>query len=148
LAQCPTREDNVQHTQHIHVNTKLSELVKILEWFQSLEQASVTDEDWMQCQIALAEGFTNAVRHAHKELPSETPIEIDIDFYLDHIEMRIWDHGPPFSLMELLQAEQTLSDEEAESGRGIALLQKIANEIEYAPADGERNCLLLVKRSS
>jgi serine/threonine-protein kinase RsbW len=140
----------VQHTQHIHVKTNLNELARVLEWFQSLEQASVTDEDWMQCQIALAEGFTNAVRHAHKELPSETPIEIDIHFYLDHIEMRIWDYGPPFSLMERLQAEPNVnvSDEEAESGRGLALLKMIANELEYAPADGDRNCLLLVKRSS
>jgi serine/threonine-protein kinase RsbW len=137
----------VQHTQHIHVSTNLSELARILEWFQSLEQASVTDEDWMQCQIALAEGFTNAVRHAHKALPSETPIDIDIDFYVEHIEMRIWDYGPPFSLRELLQTP-TLSDEDAETGRGLALLQKIANELDYAPADGERNCLLLVKRSS
>lgn len=134
------------HTQHIHVSTNLSELARILKWFQSLEQSSVTDEDWMQCQIALAEGFTNVVRHAHRELPVETPIEIDIDFFAAHIEMRIWDYGPPFSLFENLHTDPPLID--AESGRGLALLRKIANEIDYLPVNEQRNCLLLIKRRS
>jgi serine/threonine-protein kinase RsbW len=136
----------VQHTQHIHVSTNLGELARILEWFQSLEQASVTDEDWMQCQIALAEGFTNVVTHAHREMPSETPIEIDIDFYVGQIEMRIWDRGPSFQIKERIQTEMPPPD--AESGRGLVLLNKITDRIEYTPVDGQRNCLLLVKRSS
>ncbi|NJM76493.1 MAG: hypothetical protein HC852_12775 [Acaryochloridaceae cyanobacterium RU_4_10] len=70
----------LQQSKHIHVSTDLQELTRILDWFQSLTQASVTEEDWMQCQIAIAEGFTNAVRHAHQALPTETPIEIDLDF--------------------------------------------------------------------
>ena len=136
----------MQHTQHIHVSTNLSELAKILAWFQSLEQASVTDEDWMQCQIALAEGFTNVVVHAHKELSSETLIEIDLFFYVGRIEMRIWDQGPPFALLEQIKAE--MPDPEAETGRGFPLLSKIADRLEYRPVEGDRNCLLLVKCSS
>lgn len=136
----------MQHTQHIHVSTNLSELARILQWFQSLDQVSVTDEDWMQCQIALAEGFTNAVMHAHKAMPSETPIEIDINFCASQIELRIWDYGPPFDLIDQIQASMPSPD--TESGRGLPLLQKIADEIEYRPVDGQRNCLLLIKRSS
>jgi serine/threonine-protein kinase RsbW len=136
----------VQDTQRIHVSTNLSELARILAWFQSIEQASVTDEDWMQCQIALAEGFTNAVVHAHRELPSETPIEIDIYFSVGQIEMRIWDYGPPFELIE--QIHGGMPAPEAETGRGLALLSKIADHIQYRPVADDRNCLLLIKRRS
>ncbi len=137
----------LQQTKHIHVSTDLQELPRILEWFQSLSQDSVTAQDWMQCQIAIAEGFTNAVRHAHQTMPTETPIEIDIDFYTEHIEMRIWDWGPPFDLMEMLEGKVPIDDESG-SGRGLMLLQKIANELKYERVDEQRNCLLLIKHSS
>jgi serine/threonine-protein kinase RsbW len=137
----------LQQSKHIHVSTDLQELSRILEWFQSLTQASVTEEDWMQCQIAIAEGFTNAVRYAHQALPSETPIEIDLNFYPDHIEMRIWDYGPSFSLKERLEGTISVPDE-SESGRGLMLLKEIANEVKYERVDEHRNCLLLLKHSS
>ena len=31
-----------------------------------------------QCILAVSEALTNAVRHAHKNLPRETPIELEI----------------------------------------------------------------------
>ncbi len=137
----------LQQSKHIHVSTDLQEITRILEWFQSLTQASVTEEDWMQCQIAIAEGFTNAVRHAHQALPSETPIEIDLYFYPDHVEMRIWDYGPSFSLKERLDGMISIPDE-SESGRGLMLLKEIANEVKYERVDETRNCLSLIKNSS
>jgi serine/threonine-protein kinase RsbW len=137
----------LQQSKHIHVSTDLQELTRVLDWFQSLTQASVTEEDWMQCQIAIAEGFTNAVRHAHQALPSETPIEIDLDFYPDRVEMRIWDYGPSFSLKERLEGMISTPDE-SESGRGLRLIKDIANEVQYERVDEHRNCLLLIKQSS
>ncbi|HEY9826175.1 MAG TPA: ATP-binding protein [Stenomitos sp.] len=138
----------MQQTKRIHVHTDLDELPRVLEWFQGLSQASVTTEDWMQCQIALAEGFVNAVKHAHQALPSQTLIEIDLDFFPNHIEMRIWDHGPPFELMDNINAYTARIQDEATSGRGLMLLQKIANELDYVRVDKHRNCLLLIKRRS
>jgi serine/threonine-protein kinase RsbW len=34
-----------------------------------------------QCILAVSEAFTNAVRHAHKNLPRETPIELEITVF-------------------------------------------------------------------
>jgi len=39
-----------------------------------------------------------------------------------------------------------LVDEQAGGGRGIAILQKIADKISYTRADNNRNRLLIVKR--
>jgi serine/threonine-protein kinase RsbW len=102
----------------------------------------------MQCQIALAEGFTNVVRHAHQSLPPQTLIEIDLNFYPNHVEMRIWDSGPPFSFMEQLDHSSASITDASSSGRGLMLLHKIANELEYRRIDEARNCLCLVKRRS
>jgi serine/threonine-protein kinase RsbW len=138
----------VLKTKRIHVNTDLNELSNVLEWFQGLNQASVSPEDWMQCKIALAEGFTNVVRHAHQSLPPQTLIEIDLNFYPNHVEMQIWDCGPPFSLMEHIDRSCKSITDRSVSGRGLMLLQKIANEIEYRRVDATRNCLSLIKRRS
>jgi serine/threonine-protein kinase RsbW len=138
----------VLKTKRIHVNTDLNKLSNILDWFQGLNQASVSAEDWMQCQIALAEGFTNVVRHAHQSLPPQTIIEIDVNFYPNHVEMRIWDCGPPFSLMEHLDQHRASVTDASSSGRGLMLLQKIANELDYRRVDETRNCLCLIKRRS
>lgn len=139
---------SVLKTKRIHVNTDLNELSRVLEWFQDLTQESVSAEDWMQCQIALAEGFTNVVRHAHQSLPSQTLVEIDLTFYANHVEMRIWDCGPPFSLMEQIDRHRTSVTDASISGRGLMLLQKIANELDYKRVDNTRNCLSLIKRRS
>jgi serine/threonine-protein kinase RsbW len=129
----------------IHVNTDLNELRNVLAWFETLEQHSVSDQDWLQCQIALAEGFTNVVRHAHKHLSEHIPIDIDISFFPDSVEMRIWDHGPPFNLMSRLDYLAEGVDAEAESGRGLLLLQKIASDINYLHLGNGHNCLVLTK---
>lgn len=135
-------------TKRIHVNTDLNELSRVLEWFQDLTQDSVNAEDWMQCQIALAEGFTNVVKHAHQSLPPQTLVEIDLNFYPNHVEMRIWDCGPPFSLMDQIDQYAASVTDASVSGRGLLLLQKIANELDYRRVDETRNCLFLVKRRS
>jgi serine/threonine-protein kinase RsbW len=138
----------VLKNKRLQVNSDLNELSNVLEWFQGLNQASVSAEDWMQCQIALAEGFTNVVRHAHQSLPPQTVIEIDLNFHPNHVELQIWDCGPPFSLMEQIDRSSQAITDNSTSGRGLMLLQKIANELDYRRVDETRNCLYLIKRRS
>jgi serine/threonine-protein kinase RsbW len=133
---------------HLHVKTDLNELRKVLDWFGSLEQQSVSEQDWLQCQIALAEGFTNVVRHAHKNLTEEIPIHIDIHFFSNAVEVRIWDYGPPFNLLANLDQLTEPADIEAEAGRGLRLLKKIASEIHYQQQENGHNCLIVTKHRS
>ena len=80
----------------LQVSSALHQLGQVLAWSNQLDRAWVADSHWLQCQIAIAEGFTNAVRHAHKRLPPETPIKIEIEIEPAHIAVRIWDYGPPY----------------------------------------------------
>jgi serine/threonine-protein kinase RsbW len=53
----------------------------------------------------VVEGFTNAVRHAHKNLPIETPIELEITVFNERVEIKIWDGGKPFDFKAKLKEE-------------------------------------------
>lgn len=127
------------------VPTDLKELDQVLSWFDQLYQPSIPKKVWLQCQLALAEGFTNAVRHAHKDLPPNIPVDIEVTLFPEYLEMRIWDQGSPFDLEQRLQELDHKVDEQAGGGRGIAIMQKIADKLSYTRTDDNRNCLLIRK---
>lgn len=80
----------------LKVKTELSALADVLHWYDQLQNLPIPKEVWWKCQLALAEGFTNAVRHAHRGMPLETPIQLEIQVFRGRIEIRIWDWGQPF----------------------------------------------------
>ncbi|MEO1591591.1 MAG: anti-sigma regulatory factor [Cyanobacteria bacterium J06632_22] len=131
---------------HLTVQSQLKGLPQVQQWFRRFCAAS--ELDWLndvfdQLNLALAEGFTNAVRHAHAGLPDETPVCIDLTLWSDQIELRIWDQGKPFDPSVLQEPKPgTLR----EGGYGWFLLRRLADEIQYRRSD-ERNCLVIVKKS-
>ena len=129
-----------------HVQSDLSHLEKVLGQFETLNQEWVNPKDWLQCQLALAEGFTNAVRHAHKKLPPDTSIEIEIIVSKVAITIKIWDYGEKF---DLNLGEKSLAQQNrnySTGGRGIAILKKIADYLSYDRCDDHRNCLIIHKK--
>lgn len=127
------------------VPSDLKALDQVLSWFDQFNQPSIPKKAWLQCQLALAEAFTNAVRHAHKELPTNIPIDIELTLFPQSLELRIWDQGPPFDLEKRLQQMEQEVDVGSGGGRGIVILQKIADKLSYTRTDDHRNCLLIVK---
>ncbi|MCL2934059.1 MAG: ATP-binding protein [Trichodesmium sp. MAG_R03] len=130
---------------YLQVCSDLRENDKVLSWFDQLHQVLIPKTVWLQCELTLAEGFTNAARHAHKYLPIETPIEIEITMYTNYLEIRIWDYGQPFDLIEWLKAQPD-PDMFAPGGRGIRLMYAIADHISYTRTSDNRNCLLILKK--
>lgn len=125
--------------------TDLNVLDDVLMWFDQLNEPPIPRKIWLKCQLALAEGFTNAVRHAHKGLSTEVPIEIEVTLYQESLEVRIIDQGPPFNLEQRLKTMPETVSEKASGGRGIAILHKIADFLSYTRTSDHRNCLLIVK---
>jgi serine/threonine-protein kinase RsbW len=89
-------DDIAVKTLSLQVNSDLNALNNVLEWFEQLEGLSLPTETWFEFQLALVEGFTNAVRHAHKHLPVETPIQLKVMVFQERLEFRIWDCGEYF----------------------------------------------------
>ncbi|ABW26195.1 ATP-binding protein [Acaryochloris marina] len=130
---------------HLSVNSDLNNLPKVLDWFQQLHPTRVAEQEWLECQIALAEGFTNAVSHAHQSLPPTTPIQLELGIELDHVEIRIWDQGPTFDLRQYLQHHPTFPSQDMGGGRGLLLINRIADNVQYRRIDNCQNCLSIVK---
>jgi serine/threonine-protein kinase RsbW len=90
----------------LRTNSRVEAVPDVLKWYQDLEFFIFDKTIWWQCQIAVIEAFTNAVRHAHKNLPIDTPIDLEITIFTDRIEMKVWDFGMPFDLVKKLQEIQ------------------------------------------
>ncbi|MGF1495344.1 MAG: ATP-binding protein [Elainellaceae cyanobacterium] len=125
--------------------TDLNALTQVLSWFDRFRDSKMPPPVWLQCQLALAEGFTNAVRHAHRGLPADTPIDIEVKVGDRSSEIRIWDYGPGFDFDDYLEHVGDRVDKSAEGGRGLGLMKQISSYLSYSRTDDQRNCLLLVK---
>lgn len=123
----------------------LNALDRVLSWFGEFYELSIPRKVWLQCELALAEWFTNVVRYAHKDLPSETPIDIAVTLFDECLEIRIWDCGQPFDLEEYFKNLPKTVNLYTEGGRGIPILYQIADQLSYLSASDQRNCLVLVK---
>ena len=130
------------------VQSKLEDLTQVQQWFDVFCSASKLP--WLeavfdQVNLALAEGFTNAVRHAHSHLPTDTPIEIDLLLWQEKLEVQIWDMGKPFDPNKLTEPKPgTLK----EGGYGWFLMRRLADNVDYERNDLGRHCLRIVKCST
>ncbi|MEN9202292.1 MAG: ATP-binding protein [Thermostichus sp. DG02_2_bins_29] len=125
------------------MSTTLDALSEVLNWFETFRNAGIPEPIWRECQLALAEGFTNAVRHAHQALPETTPIDIELTLTPQELELRIWDYGQEFNLEGFAQKLPTKIDADSEGGRGILLMKALANHLSYTRQGDGRNCLLI-----
>jgi len=119
-------------------------LKHVLAWFEDFKQLPLPHDVWLQCQLALIEGVTNALRHAHRGLPPETPIDIEVECIPGAIDIRIWDQGPGFDLEDVLEHKIATTDHESEGGRGLKIMYQVADILSYKP-DEFRNCLHIRK---
>jgi cellulose synthase (UDP-forming) len=130
------------------VNSTSQSLSQVLSWFEKLQQPSIPHRVWLECQTALAEGLDNAIYHAHKDLPRDTPIEIEVIIFTQSLTIRIWDRGTAFDLEEYLLRQPPEVDAMTERGRGIRIMQQIADRLNYTRMPDNRNCLSLIKSYS
>ncbi|MEH2104808.1 ATP-binding protein [Nostoc sp.] len=130
----------------LKVNTDLTASPQVLSWFEQMNQPPISDKQiWWQCQTLMIEGFTNIVEHAHKNLPIETPIEIEAVRLDEHIEIRIWSQGEPFDLEQQLRQTSEFEDNDQERGRGLKIMSAIADKFSYERAVDNRYCLFISK---
>ncbi|HLO87470.1 MAG TPA: anti-sigma regulatory factor [Nostocaceae cyanobacterium] len=141
---------SIVQQDHLTVKSDLKLLNQVQQWFEQFCLKHVSQLGWSDSQLdsqlyrlnlALAEGFTNAVRHAHRTLPPETAIEIEVSLWLDRLEMRIWDYGKPFNPDAIAEPQPgTLQV----GGYGWFLLRRLADRVAYERS-ADRNCLIIVK---
>lgn len=139
-------------TTQLQVPSSLVFLAKVLSWFEQLYQSFIPQSVWIRCQLALAEGFTNAVRHAHKGRSEDLYIDLEVTLLEEQIEIRIWDFGEPFDLLDKIKGilkemnDPSTNSEIKGGGRGLKLMYDIADYLSYEQGEDGRNCLLIIKK--
>jgi len=91
--------------------------------------------------LAVQEACVNAIRHGHGGDPS-LPVELTVVNGPDRVELRVRDGGDGFRLPE---DEPFTEDLTAESGRGLAIIQTVMDEVSV-DQDADSTVLSLVKR--
>ncbi|MEG3924310.1 ATP-binding protein [Microcoleus sp. D3_18a_C4] len=106
LPQSEPSSNQPLHQFRLEINTDIKAVAQVLSWVEQLDPLPIIPLVVLhQCKLAVIEGFTNAVRHAHKNLPLETPIELEIMVFNQHLEVKIWDWGEPFDFQAKLKEE-------------------------------------------
>ncbi len=143
------KNSNTKQKFQLQVATELEALKEVLQWYEKSISPRLPEKTGWQCEVALVEAFTNAVRHAHQDLPANTPIDLEVELYPNSLEMRVWDRGKPFDLKAQLQANQdNFTSLEKEGGRGLQFIKKLTDELQYLSNLDYRNCLVIKKRYS
>ncbi len=98
-------------------------------------------EDVPKILLAVQEACVNAIRHGHGGDPS-LPVELTVVNGPDQVELRVRDGGEGFHLPEEAPFTEDLT---AESGRGLAIIQTVMDEVSV-DQDADSTVLSLVKR--
>ncbi|MBD2209599.1 anti-sigma regulatory factor [Nostoc linckia FACHB-104] len=140
----------------LQVASDINAITTVLEWFDQFNCSPLTDRVWIEGQTGLIEGFTNVVRHAHKHLSPQTPIDLAVQISAEYFQLCIWDRGNIFNLEAALEklSEQTsdynFNPLNHEAHWGCIFLLKLRNKyswkISYTRESDARNCLLLRKK--
>ncbi|WP_103669764.1 anti-sigma regulatory factor [Pseudanabaena sp. BC1403] len=128
----------------LQTTTNLNDLILVLDWFEQLPHKAIPNADWLRCKTALAEIFTNSVRHAHRNMPSETPISLEANLSDSSIEIKVFDFGSGFDLSGKLSKLEEV-DVTALGGRGLDLISQMVDVFTYDKTTDGRNCMRIVK---
>jgi serine/threonine-protein kinase RsbW len=143
------RPENQGQDFYLRVETEMQALNNVLQWFEDAIKSLLPDRDTVvwQSKLALTEGFTNTVSHAHRNLPKETPIQLKLTIAPNYLLMEIWDQGEPFDLMAKLEdiTHNPLNPLEQESDRGLWFMKQLTDDLEYLRDNQGQNCLRMLK---
>jgi serine/threonine-protein kinase RsbW len=98
-----------------------------------LDAPFVQEVDQMTFTTAVIESASNVVQHAEPAGPEpvELGVEITVRPILLHARISAYYARPPFGPMEPMT-----QDEDAESGRGLALIQALVTSVTFERQDG------------
>ena len=129
----------------LQVPSDIGVLDQVVSWFDDIQPLNIPIKVWLQCKLAIAEGFTNAVRHAHQGLQGDLVVDLEVLFTDTSLEIRVWDYGLPFDLGGKIASLSSEVDQHSGGGRGLLILQKICDRLDYTRMVDQRNCLLMAK---
>jgi serine/threonine-protein kinase RsbW len=108
---------------------------------------SVAAADRVRFEMAVVEVVGNIVEHAfeHDADPRVRRLTVALTLAQDRVEAHLYDNGLP---AEIDLGAVTMPDEDALSGRGLALAVAAVDEVGYERVDGRNHWRLLCRRTA
>ncbi|MBE9256979.1 MULTISPECIES: anti-sigma regulatory factor [Aphanizomenonaceae] len=128
----------------LHVPSDLSFINIAEQWLFGCLQLQLGESvDWIKqsgrLRLVLTEGYSNAVRHAHKNKPGLT-ILLRLELKDRDLSIEIWDYGEGFDLSTYFPPNPT---EKQEGGYGWLIMNRLMDKVEYQLQVNGANCLKL-----
>ncbi len=128
----------------LHVPSDIRFLILAEDWLLGSLKLEVGESvDWSKqsarLRLALAEAYSNVVRHAHEAKP-HLPVVMCLEIQDREMALEIWDLGEGYDP----NSYRTPSPEDRqEHGYGWMILNRLMDRVEYQPQVNGRNCLRL-----
>lgn len=116
-----------------------------LTWFDQLRPTNINDRSWVELKTVLGEGIDNILKYAHKDLPSSTPIDLELNVLSNCLILQLWDRGPGLDNPDKLFTRLEDVDPMAEGGKGFGIMNDLTDFLSYNPTLDQRQCLLAIK---
>lgn len=127
------------------VETQRENAQVALDWYDQLKQPQIPLRTWLELQTVLGEGFDNVLKYAHKELPANTPIDLELNISSHTLILQIWDRGPGLDNPDKIFKSLEDVDLMAEGERGFGIMSQFTDFISYNPTLDQRQCLIAIK---
>lgn len=119
--------------------------VQAMNWFSCLQPPAVSENIWTACITAMGEAFENAIYHAKMPPGIATPTSVEVIITSTIIQIRIWDSGPGFNLEKYVKELPESVPLHAERGRGLWIINQIADHLNYRKTVNQLNCFTIQK---
>lgn len=137
-------EKDLKHHQ-LTVETNRESVQIALSWFDQLQPLHISDTVWLELKTVLGEGIDNILKYAHKDLPSSTPIDMELSILSHALVLQLWDYGPGLDHPDKLYTKLEEVDPMAEGGKGFGIMNNLTNFLSYNPTLDQRQCLLAIR---
>jgi serine/threonine-protein kinase RsbW len=108
-----------------------------------LEAHGFAEKERERFLLGFDEVLVNACVHAGTRERGER-VELSVALFRDRVEVEVMDRGE--FVARAAAANAALPGDEAESGRGLFLIQQTTDRVEWRPREGGGTCVRLVKR--
>lgn len=131
------------HRFTLATNAQSSRLA--LAWFEQLKQPHIPNRSWIELQTVLGEAVDNIPKYAHRNLPPNTPFDLELTVLSNVLILQIWDRGPGLDDPDKIFKSLDDIDPMAEGGRGFGIMSQLTDFLSYSSTPDQRRCLLAIK---
>lgn len=117
----------------IRLNNDLTEIERLVDLLEGYaEQHSLPAKQVSKMSIAMDEIVGNIIQYALDNPDTGQKIDVRIQSDGAHLEVTIWDPGPPFDPLQVAEPDTSLALEEREiGGIGIHMARRLMDDIAY-----------------